>query len=119
MDNGYVSGDDMNGDDDQHEEGGYCIEIYVGADNQVKGVKVEQKSMQGDASIEMEASMPAQSIDEALSAAQGIYEAGGKIDGTMSQESAEDSTMRGYGRGSFANQQGGGMGVRKVFKEGM
>lgn len=115
----YGNGGDLTPDNEQGEEGGYCIEIYVGPDNQVKGVKVEQKMMEGGTEMEMEAKMPAGSIDEALSAAKGIYESGGKMDGQMRQESAQDATMRGYGRGSFANQQGGGMGVRKVFSEGM
>lgn len=119
MEGDYGNGGEMAQDNGQKEEGGYCIEIYVGADNQVKGVKVEQKMMEGGAEMEVEAKMPAKSIDEALSAAKGIYESGGKMDGQMSQESAQDATMRGYGRGSFANQQGGGMGVRKVFSEDM
>ena len=112
MDDGYAN--DAGMQENGKEEDGYCIEIYVGADNQVKAVKVEQKSM-GD--VEIEAKMGVGSIDEALSAAKGIYEAGGQLQGQPGQESAEESQLRGYGKGSFANQRG--LPVNKVFSDTM
>jgi hypothetical protein len=122
----YGNGGDLvpdNGDmGPQDEQGGYCIEIYVGADNQVNGVKVEQKMMMEGGEMETETKMPVQSIDEALSMAKGIYESGGQMHGgdmgqMQGQGSAEQSQMKGYGRGSFANQQG--VPVRKVFTDTM
>lgn len=120
MNDEYANGDGMHG----KEPGGYCIEIYVGADNQVKAVKVEQKAMQGDAEMEVEAKMPVASIDEAIQAAQAIYEAQGKLDPQMMQgamaaraEAQEnDEMMEGYGRGNIRGN--GRMPVGKVFAPG-
>ena len=50
MDDLYARGDDgRSPESDGKEEGGYCIKIYVGADNQVKGVAVKQeRELPGD-----------------------------------------------------------------------
>lgn len=124
MNDEYANGAGMGDMQGVHEEGGYCIEIYVGADNQVKGVKVEQKGMQDGAEMEVEAKMPASSIEEALQVAQSIYQSGGKMEAGMmegamaarAQEQEDADLDEGYGRGNIRGP--GRMPVRKVFSNG-
>lgn len=107
---------DMYEDNDAPEQkepqGGYCIKIYVGADNQVQSVAVKQKEAE-EAGESQDRGQPVQSIEEAMQAAMRIYQAGGDMQG---QESPEDAAMRGYAGPSGMRK---GVGLRKVFSEGM
>jgi hypothetical protein len=124
---------DMSGDE---EEGGYCIKIYVDANNQAKSVCIEmengeeegieeegQMGAAGEAEGEDEESeetkIPVNSFEQAMHLAMQAYKNNGQLpmqgDQGMDQGSAMDDMMQGYGSGSLRSQQRG-MGIGKVFK---
>lgn len=132
----YGDGGDLVPDNEGKEEGGYCIKIYVGADNQVKSVAVkseselpEQDAQGGQAGaagapaeggeVEMMTRVPVDSIEGALALAQQAYDAQGQLPtdgaGGMQQGDAMADMMQGYGKGGLRGQNEG-MGIRKVFR---
>lgn len=105
-------------------QGGYCIEIYVGPDNQVQSVKAERKPAPPPMGDDKEfASSPDQeqsvgSIDDALEMARQIYEDGGQSAQPSGEDQEHADLMEGYGKGSYRAQRGG-LPVRKVFRGDM
>ena len=111
-------------------QGGYCIEIYVGADGQPQSVNVEQKGMDEDEGMmpahgeghDEGKGVPVTSMDEAMAIVQQIVEKqgampeGGKPPHDPEQEMRE--LQSGYGKGSYAAQQRG-MPLGKVFQGDM
>lgn len=96
-------------------QGGYCIEIYVGPDNQVQSVGVEMKPAEGFNA--QGTGRDVTDIEQALGMAMEIYQSGGQMDepGAQPEESPEDAMMRGYNGPSGQRR---GMGVNKVFDKG-
>lgn len=97
------------------EQGGYCIEIYVGPDNQVQSVGVEMKPAEGFNA--QGTGRDVDHIEDALAMVMQIYEAGGQVGepGAQPEESPEDAMMRGYNGPSGQRR---GMGVNKIFDKG-
>jgi len=119
---------------DQGPQGGYCIEIYVGADGKPMSVNVEAMDEEmgeeqhggpagmPDMTKTEDKGVPVKSMEEALAMVQQIVQnQGGKPGGGKppppphdpEQEHAE--LMEGYGKGSYAAQQQG-MPIDRVFK---
>jgi hypothetical protein len=82
---------DQYGDSEQR---GYCIEIYVGPDNQVQSISVQRKD--GEEQEGHGSGQPVSSIDEALQAARQLYEQGGA--GTRSDDLGAMDGYRGNGQ---------------------
>lgn len=106
---------------DQSEgEGGYCIEIYVGPDNQVQSVSVEQKDAEEAAEkAQSEDGMQVGDIKQALSLVMQIHKNSGQLPDTGGEmpdegQQEQDELMQGYGNGNIRGT--GGMPMRKVFK---
>lgn len=115
---GSISPDNMQQMDEQ-EQGGYCIEIYVSADNQVQSVSVEQKDAEEAAEKEQsEDGMQVGDIKQALSLAMQIHQNKGQLpEGAQVQDDGQqeqDDLMEGYGNGNIRGN--GSMPVRKVFR---
>lgn len=133
MDNMQMDGGQMD-----QSQGGYCIEIYVGADGKPTSVNVEtmdeesaedqggMQAMQGDAEEQQEPQggdkgVPVASMEEAMSMVHQIIQNQGQMpqDGAQGdQGNAMDEIMQGYGKGGIAARHGG-LPVRKVFSGGM
>lgn len=128
MDDSYANGD-MQQPEGQ-EQGGYCIEIYVGADGKPQSVNVEQKGpedveegmppappmLEGEPPHEGGKGVPVTSMEEAMSIVQQIVQNQGSM--PEDQGSPEDQMMQGYGKGGVGAKRGG-LPVRKVFSGGM
>lgn len=131
----YGNGGDLVPDNEGKEEGGYCIKIYVGADNQVKGVAVKREhempmggeeggqagaagAPEQEAEMEMMTKVPVDSIEGALALVQQAYESQGQLptggEG-MERGDAMADMMQGYGKGGLRGQSEG-MGIKKVFR---
>lgn len=130
--------DDMNqqqiGDNpDAASQGGYCIEIYVGADGKPTSVNVESQDEEGTEDQGMQNAMggaqddqnepqggdkgvPVASMQEAMSMIHEIIRNQGQM--PQDQGTPQDQMMQGYGKGSITSQRGG-LPVRKVFSGGM
>ena len=127
MENGGGMDQDMGQEQGQ---GGYCIEIYVGADGRPQSVNVEQKGADEDMPPMPDAppppheekGVPVKSMEEAMQIVQQIVQnqggmpEGGKPPHDPKQE--HDELMEGYGKGSYAAQQQG-MPINRVFKGNM
>lgn len=106
--------------DNAEQQGGYCIEIYVGPDNKVQSVSVEQKSQEdaeegegGDEGQEM--GVQVSDIRQALDVAMQIHKNNGSLDGaqpTGASEQEDSDLAEGYGNGNIR----GAMPIRKVFR---
>ncbi len=83
----------------EQESTGYCIEIYVGPDNQVQSVGVSREPKQHDDSA---LQLGNTSIEQSLLLVRDIIEAGGELptDGGMAQQDMADA-LEGYGRGGL------------------
>lgn len=123
----------------QDQQGGYCIEIYIGANGQPTSVNVEtmddegaeeqgsgmqgmdQGDMDGQGAGESDKGVPVGSLEEAMSMVKQIVQNQGSMpDGSGGQDdgSAEDQMMQGYGKGGVGARRSG-LPVRKVFSGGM
>lgn len=109
-------------------QGGYCIEIYVGADGRPQSVNVETmdedmgEDQHGgpdgmpDMAQSEEKGVPVASLEDAMSMVKQIVQNQGQM--PPDQGTAEDQMMQGYGKGGVGAKRGG-LPVRKVFSEGM
>lgn len=133
MDDMEASGADMG--QEQQSQGGYCIEIYVGADGKPTSVNVESMDeenaeeqggdMQGQGGDfgdmdgegqDDDKGVPVSSFEDAMSMIKEIIQNQGQM--PQDQGSADDQVMQGYGKGSITSQRGG-LPMRKVFSGGM
>jgi hypothetical protein len=117
------------------QQGGYCIEIYVGADGRPTSVNVEtmddenSEEQGGDIQGQMGADqgdmgegqdddkgVPVASLEDAMSMVKQIIQNQGQM--PPDQGTAQDQMMQGYGQGGIGAKRGG-LPVRKVFSGGM